>query len=101
MSYPTDINDLQHHLSAWTSKTFPSRTTASIMAHLRSETLEVEKSPDDVTEHADCLMLLMDAASLRGIAFSEVISAAIDKLEVNKRRKWGKPNAEGFVEHLK
>lgn len=101
MGYSSDINDLQHDLKCWTEKQFPQRNTNGICAHLRKETAEVEKSPKDVIEYADCMMLLLDAASYNGIHASDILSACYKKLDINKSRKWGKPNAQGFTEHVK
>lgn len=101
MGYPQDPNDLQHDLKTWTEKTFPKRTFSSILRHLESEIKELEKQPTDIMEFADCLMLLIDAASFQSIHLSDIITATREKLEINKKRKWGRPNAEGYVEHLK
>lgn len=101
MSYPVDVNDIQHDLKIWTEKTFPQRTMGSILAHLRSEIAEIEENPDDIMEFADAFMLLFDAVSYQGFHMSEVYRAMDRKLEINKARKWGRPNAEGFVEHIK
>lgn len=100
MSYPSDINDLQHELKCWTEKQFPNRDTASICAHLRKETYEVLEAPKDVMEYADCMMLLLDAASYNGVRSSDIVRACYEKLAINKDRKWGEPNDQGFVEHV-
>lgn len=100
MSYPTDINDLQYDLKTWTEKQFPQRNTASIMAHLRKETAEVEAEPLDIMEYADCMMLLLDAASYNGLHASDILRACGENLVINKSRKWGKANDQGFVEHV-
>ena len=101
MSYPVDMNDLQYDLKTWTEKQFPQRTLQSILAHLRKEISELEESPDDIMEFADCFMLLCDAASYQNIAMSDIWRAMGEKLQINKNRKWGKPNSEGFVEHIR
>ena len=101
MSYPVDVNDLQYDLKSWTEKQFPSRNMRSILNHLRKEIAELEEAPDDIMEFADCFMLLFDAASYQGLHMSDIWRAMGEKLEINKARKWGKPNSEGFVEHIK
>jgi hypothetical protein len=101
MTYPTDINDLQYELKTWTEKQFPQRTTHSIAAHLRKETLELEAAPNDIMEYADCMMLLLDAASFNGIHASDILNACYEKLAINKKRTWGEVNDEGFVEHVR
>jgi len=101
MSYLIDINDLQFDLKSWTEKQFPQRTTSSILAHLRKETEEVEGDPKDIMEYADCMMLLLDAASYNGVRASDILTACYTKLSINKKRNWGSPNDQGFVEHVK
>ena len=101
MSYPTDIDDLQHALKQWTEKQFPTRNTGSIMAHLKSEADEVEENATDVFEYADCMMLILDAASYNNIHASDILRACEEKLEINKNRTWGEPNSDGFCEHKK
>jgi len=101
MSYPTDMNDLQYDLRKWTEKQFTTRDMNSILRHLEKEILELEAEPKDIMEFADCFMLLLDAASFQDIYMSDIWRAIGEKLEINKKRKWGKPNADGFVEHVK
>ena len=100
MSYPIDMNDLQYDIKAWTERQFPERTLHSILRHLESEIKEIENKPDDIMEFADAFMLLLDAASFQGIHMGDIWRAMGEKLEINKKRKWGKPNSQGFVEHL-
>jgi hypothetical protein len=98
---PLYVEDLQDQLKDWTEKQFPSRTTGSILAHLRKEIDEIESDPKDVTEYSDAQMLLMDCASRNGINFADVFRYCPVKLEINKSRTWGEPNEQGFVEHVK
>lgn len=100
MGYPIDMNDLQHDLKKWTEKQFPSRNMESITNHLKSEIGELLENPTDIIEFADCFMLLVDAASYQGIHMSDIWRAMGEKLEINKKRKWGEPNEQGFVEHI-
>jgi hypothetical protein len=94
------VTALQDALSKWTSVQFPSRTTSSILNHLKKEIEEIRAEPSDVLEYADVLMLLSDAASYNEISMSEVFKKAFEKLETNKARVWGEVNDEGFVEHV-
>ena len=100
MGYPIDMNDLQNDLKAWTEKQFPTRNMGSITNHLMSEIGELLENPNDIMEFADCFMLLVDAASYQGIHMSDIWRAMGEKLEINKKRKWGEPNKQGFVEHI-
>ena len=52
-------------------------------------------------EIADCFMLLLDSAHHVGITHNEILQATKEKLEINKKRKWGNPDENGVVEHIK
>ena len=101
MSYPQDLDDRQHECGTWADKTFPSSTSASIMAHLRRELVELAEETDPIKRRAECadvLLLMIHLAHKEGWSLQ---SALRDKFEVNKRRTWGKPDAEGVVEHVR
>lgn len=100
MSYSIDVNDIQYGISEWTENQFPNRTTESITKHLESEIEEIRRDPSDAMEYADAMMLIFDCASFNNIRASDILSAMCKKLEINKKRKWGEPNADGYVEHI-
>lgn len=52
-------------------------------------------------EFADVFMLLLDAARKRGFMAEDLIQVTRLKLEVNRRREWGKPDKNGVVEHIR
>jgi NTP pyrophosphatase (non-canonical NTP hydrolase) len=89
---------LQRAIDEWQRATFPPSTAASKLAHLRKELVELEAAPTDAGEIADCIMLLVGVASLAGV---DVQQALEDKLAVNKQRRWGEPDADGVVEHVR
>ncbi len=101
MSYPIDPNDFQYDQHQWAKETFKGQPLSGKFAHLRREIKELEDDPTDLMEYADCYSLLADIAAKNDIYLSDIHSAAIRKLEINKKRKWGKPNADGSVEHIK
>lgn len=87
----------------WSQRTFgrdSERGPEGPLHHLEREVAEALAARDDVTEYADCLLLILDASRRAGFDSHALLNAAIAKLEVNKARTWGKPNAKGFVEHL-
>lgn len=96
-----DIQALQDDVFEWQSKTFPYATIESRMAHLKKEADEVAIDKCDVVEYADCLMLLMGAAGVVGIAMDEILAAAWKKLSINKKRKWLPPDEHGVCYHDK
>ena len=52
-------------------------------------------------EFADCFLLLFGAASSDGMSYEDICNAIQEKLEINKRRKWGEPDKNGVVNHIK
>ncbi len=49
-------------------------------------------------ELADCQLLLYGIASLCGVDLEQ---AAWEKYHVNKARRWGEPDPDGIVEHVR
>lgn len=88
----------------WSRTTFGSdaeRGPAGPLAHMAKEIAEVQANPKDLMEYADLLLLLFDACRRAGFNFHQLRRAACEKLKINKARKWGKPNADGSVEHVR
>ncbi len=96
------VEQLQFDIGVWSDKQFGAgRSPKGAIAHLKKEVLELAESPCDVTEAADCLMLLLDANRMAGRSAYILLHACFDKLEVNKLREWGKPDENGVIEHIK
>ena len=53
-----------------------------------------------IEEMADCFIILMEAYALYPITMPAVIKAVKAKMEINKKRKWGKPDENGVIEHI-
>jgi NTP pyrophosphatase (non-canonical NTP hydrolase) len=92
-------------ITSWQDKTFPDATMQSKIAHLKKE-LEEVLDPDNSfaalrLEFADCFFLLFGAAHKAGMDYVDIIGAISHKFERNKNRKWGQPDKDGIVEHLK
>ena len=87
--------------AAWEAEQFPQSTTRSRLKHLEKEVGELLETPDDIMEYADAMALLMLAAKSQGFEFTDILRAMRVKLGINKARRWGKPNADGFVEHIR
>lgn len=99
-----DIRALAIEHSDWSQRTFGTddqRGPAGPLAHLAKEAEEARANPSDVSEYADCLLLVIDAARRAGFDIDALLSAASDKLQINRARKWGPPNADGSVEHVR
>ncbi len=96
------LDELFQDHSEFSDKTFGSnRQSTAPLNHLLKEVKETIESPDDWSEYADCLLLLVDAFRISGGDAQQLLQAAFDKLEKNKLRKWGKPDANGVVEHIR
>lgn len=83
---------------AWSNETFGAdRGPLGSLRHLIKEAGEAIETPDDVTEYADCLLLVWDAAARAGFDRAALIRAASDKLVVLEKRTYerlpdGKPS---------
>lgn len=92
----------------WTDDTFGPLSAVSALKHLKKEVGEtidaIEQSePEEAirAEFSDCFLLLLNACHKHGISFSDLFAVAESKMKINRERKWGQVNSEGFVEHLK
>jgi len=107
-----EIQQLMNEWFIWASKTFPQSTALSHAKHLQKEAAELcevlIESPNESPlnhslrmEFADCFILLLNTASKCGFTMQELTDCAIEKMEINKNRKWGKPDKDGIVEHIR
>lgn len=117
-----ELQSLMNDIQAWSDATFGElQRTPGIINHLKKEVSElsdaVELYQQNNTcvdaqtsnallrsvffEFADCFMLLLDAAKHMEISADVLMFFTRQKLEINKNRKWGKPDANGVVEHVK
>jgi Protein of unknown function (DUF550) len=96
-----DLQTLQREQGAWAEKTFPRQPVESKIKHLQREVAELLKKPHDPSELADCLLLVLDIARRGRMTTGQLIEAAAAKLEINKLREWGPPDAEGVCEHVR
>ena len=99
--YMLDPQKLQDVVGQWSDAQFGRGNIRSTLLHLKKEVNELIESPTDGEEHADCLMLLIDAGRKAGFNMNTLFDAVQYKLEINKKRKWGKPDENGIVEHIR
>jgi NTP pyrophosphatase (non-canonical NTP hydrolase) len=111
------LQKLMDDISEWSDRTFGDKQrNPAIVYHLQKEVPELidainklqklEYPDGDVFdkllfEYADCFMLLLDSASHAGISARTLLKYTRKKLEINKNRKWGNPDENGVIEHLK
>ncbi|EAY8278270.1 DUF550 domain-containing protein, partial [Salmonella enterica] len=72
-------------------KTFGDVGPVGPLKHLSKEALETAAEPDDLSEWADMQFLLWDAQRRAGISDEQITLAMVEKLAVNKKRKWPEP----------
>lgn len=105
-----DMNSLQTEVGMWQDRTFPAKTNSSIIEHLSREVAELKRAGQNhalvrnelsfkemCVELADVCMLSFGLAHHLNVLLSDVTR---EKLEINKKRKWGTPDAQGVVEHI-
>lgn len=93
-------------ITVWQKETFGQATATSKLQHLKQEIEELEidiaiNGLDKRLEFADCFFLLFGAAAADGMTYEDICNAIQEKFEINKARKWGKPDKLGIVNHLK
>lgn len=91
------MNNFQKEVGDWGTKTFQKATPESIVAHLKKEVSELAESHKP-QEGADCLILLLHHAHIVGY---DLLEEAKKKLQINKKRRWGYPDENGVVEHIR
>ncbi len=93
-------------ITEWQNKTFGKATPLSKIAHLAQELGELvddlkSNNPNRRLEFADCFLLLFGAAASDGMTYEDCISCISEKFEIVKKRKWGEPDENGVVNHIK
>lgn len=97
----TELQSLQDVICQWADAQFGlGREPSAVIAHLKKEVIELDETPNDLMEYADCFILLLQAAKLAGYDTYKLMDAAFTKHEINKNRKWGALNPDGSVEHV-
>ena len=113
------LQKLMNEICEWSDKTFDNgKFTRSrcipISYHLQKESVELTEALLEFAnnptiemrmkvgkEYADLLILLVDSANHFGLNADELLTVAFNKLEENKKRKWGLPDENGVVEHIR
>ncbi|MDH6309388.1 NTP pyrophosphatase (non-canonical NTP hydrolase) [Dysgonomonas sp. PFB1-18] len=115
-----DIQGLMNAIREWSDKQFSDgvfdhQRALPITHHLTKEVSELidileevgNGDPSDENwdkvrmEYVDCLMLLLDSASHFGLSAYDLYRGCYIKLEINKKRKWGLPDENGVIEHIR
>lgn len=124
INYMNELQTLMDDISEWSDSTFGAmQRNPAIVWHLKKEVDELIQALDYThslgidesvgagefgrqlsktkMEYADCFMLLLDSAHHFGLTAENLLALAREKLEINKKREWGKPDADGVVEHIR
>lgn len=110
-----ELQVLIDEIIEWQVKTFPTSDAVSKLHHLSREVPELieailEEDSDGPTdeqvkntemEYADNFLLLFGSAAIYGLDAKGIERVVREKLEINKKRKWGQPDAQGVVSHVK
>ena len=91
------MKNFQDEVGEWGDIVFTKSTPHNIVTHLRREVNELSESHSP-EEGADCFLLLLHHAHECGY---DLMAEAIKKFQINKGRKWGEPDSEGVVEHIR
>jgi NTP pyrophosphatase (non-canonical NTP hydrolase) len=99
------FEELYIEMTEWQDATFGRRGAVPPLHHLSKEVGEtIEAIEANVgtpeLEFADLLTLLINAAHNYGMTARDLLDYTQQKLEINKRRKWGVPDEKGVVEHI-
>lgn len=84
-------NQVRREHAEWPQATFGNVGPVGPLNHLSKEALEAAEQPGDLSEWADMQFLLWDAQRRAGVTDEQITQAMIDKLAVNKQRKWPEP----------
>lgn len=104
----TDLQKLIDEVSKSTSSLYPNeRTSLALSNHLQKEAVELIQAiksgvENDIYEElADCLILILNIATKYEIDANKLTKNVKDKLENCKKRKFGDPDENGIIEHIK
>lgn len=101
------LTELARDQAAWSHETFgpaSARGPVGPLKHLAKEAAEAADRPDDISEYADILILLLDATWRRGLVPEDIVGAALAKMAENRAREWppfDPSKADEPVEHVR
>ncbi|TVQ81776.1 MAG: DUF550 domain-containing protein [Micavibrio sp.] len=91
---------VQNDIVDFSNRTFGKGRLDAKLLHLAEEVGELAETPDDLMEWADCMILLLGAAGEAGLDMDDLHRAVAEKMEINSKRKWGRPDENGVVRHV-
>jgi len=94
------LTRLRNEHAKWSQATFGNVGPVGPAKHLAKEALEVAANPTDLSEYADCQMLLWDMQRRAGISDDDLADAIAVKLAINMSRTWPEPKDGEPREHV-
>ncbi|HMP82764.1 MAG TPA: DUF550 domain-containing protein [Verrucomicrobiota bacterium] len=95
----TNFEHLFLRVRQFQKRTFPHQSLNGKLNHAAREIEEIRKRPEDISEHADLLILAIAVAGDQGFTPEQLIAAAHEKMDINFLRKWSAPDAAGVCSH--
>lgn len=104
-----NLNELKYKAADFSDRTFGvTNPISGPLHHIHEEIDEVinclDTGTDPLDEFADCFLMLIDAFRKHygnDVDMQKLIDASSDKLDVNEKRTWGKPDKNGVIKHIK
>jgi hypothetical protein len=92
-------------ITKWQKETFQNATALSKLHHLKEEIDELQSDLERKAfyrnlEFADCFLLLFGCAAADGFTYEAICDSINQKMELNYKRVWGKPDENGVVKHV-
>ena len=115
LEFAEKFRDLVVDHGEWSQATFgldDERGPLGPLKHLEKEAKEAQEAYMGIgefsgafvkfrTELADCLLLILDASRRAKIKPMQLVEAAIEKMQINRARKWPSPARDEPVEHVR
>jgi predicted house-cleaning noncanonical NTP pyrophosphatase (MazG superfamily) len=95
------ISHLQTDIVSWLQTAYPNRTQQDVLVKFLEEVAELFKNPNDPTEQADLLILLLDLAHFAGMSGEDLLMHGHTKMETNRGRKWKIDPQTGIMSHVR
>jgi len=99
----SDLQTLMNYRAEWVDSVpaFKKQTILGVLNHLKKEVKELIANPTDPHEFADCFGLLLGHWTKIGGNAESALQVCYEKLEICKTRTYGKPDADGSIQHIK
>ena len=95
---PETAESLMPAIAQWQDATFgKDQPVQGLVNHLVREVAELVQDPADGEEQADVFILLVGLAARTN---RDLVAEAVQKMGINRKRKWKTADHEGVIEHV-